>query len=131
MCDFGLARTKTTAAISVGQSGTIQWMAPEVLAGGEYHEPADVYSFGCILYEIGTRQLLYNGMSQEAITQYVLEKNLRPAIPSDCPKSFAALIESCWQANPNNRPDFPQIVDKLNQFLNEAKKQPVDWKPAE
>jgi len=46
LCDFGLSRLKAHERSMTGNCGTVQWMAPEVLANHRYAEPADVYSFG-------------------------------------------------------------------------------------
>ncbi len=40
MADFGLARVKAQTLTMTGQCGTVQWMAPEVLASERYAEPA-------------------------------------------------------------------------------------------
>jgi len=37
----------------------------------------------------------------------------RMPIPSYCPKYLAAIIESCWSVDPNDRPDFATICDLL------------------
>lgn len=47
-----------------GNCGTVQWMAPEVLASEKYAEPADVYSFAIVCWELLTRICPYEGMSQ-------------------------------------------------------------------
>jgi serine/threonine protein kinase len=55
LCDFGLARYKERfMKDNHGKIGTPHWMAPEILRGEKYEEPADVYSFGVILWEMLT-----------------------------------------------------------------------------
>jgi serine/threonine protein kinase len=61
VADFGLARVKAHTLTMTGQCGTVQWMAPEVLASERYAEPADVYSYGIVLWEIATRRCPYEG----------------------------------------------------------------------
>lgn len=41
---------------------------------------------------------------------------MRPTIPVDCPPAMKALIEHCWSLQPENRPEFWQIVKILEQF---------------
>ena len=61
VADFGLARVKAHTFTMTGQCGTVQWMAPEVLASQRYTESADVYSFGIVLWEISTRRVPFEG----------------------------------------------------------------------
>jgi serine/threonine protein kinase len=57
VADFGLARTRESTGAMTAQRGTFQWMAPEVILGQSYGEPADVYSFGIIMWECVARKL--------------------------------------------------------------------------
>lgn len=43
----------------------------------------------------------------------VVKENLRPEIPRSCPAEYAMLIKDCWAANPRERPDFQQILARL------------------
>ncbi|CAM9758501.1 unnamed protein product, partial [Sphacelaria rigidula] len=64
ICDFGLARLKAYTNSMTGNCGTVQWMAPEVLASEKYTETADVYSFAIVCWELLERACPYEGMSQ-------------------------------------------------------------------
>ena len=54
LCDFGLSQIKQRGEKLLdpkdGAKGTPLWMAPEVLAGKEFSEKADVYRCGLSLY---------------------------------------------------------------------------------
>ena len=100
-----------------------------MIEGGEYHEAADVYSFGIILHELCSRAVPYGGLSAAQVGVGVLARGLRPPIPKDCPSQFSALMQACWAHNPSDRPPFTFIVEKLNAMLAEAKKQKIDFKP--
>ncbi|WP_327387096.1 serine/threonine-protein kinase [Streptomyces sp. NBC_01207] len=60
ICDFGIARLAHdigfTAKLTGGSMamGTPHYMSPEQIAGGEVDHRSDLYSFGCVLYEIAT-----------------------------------------------------------------------------
>ena len=98
VADFGLARFKAStgsAGLYTAQCGTMQWMAPEVIAGHRYTEKADVFSFGINLWELLTRDIPYRGMQAMQVGYAVLNAGLRPPIPPDAPKPYAAESRRC------------------------------------
>ncbi|RAL49666.1 hypothetical protein DM860_001957 [Cuscuta australis] len=76
----------------------------------------DVYGFGLILWEMVTGYIPYEDMIPVQAAFAVINKNMRPTIPVDCPSAMKALIEHCWSSQPENRPEFWQIVKILEQF---------------
>jgi hypothetical protein len=114
LADFGLSRLKAVRSGMTGNCGTVQWMAPEVLCNEDYAEPADVFSYGIILWEMLTRECPYEGMTPIQCALSVLNENNRPKIPEWCPQSFRALIKNCVERNPKDRPTFNQILAALD-----------------
>ncbi|OEU15056.1 flag-tagged protein kinase [Fragilariopsis cylindrus CCMP1102] len=114
VCDFGLSRLKAQARSMTANCGTVQWMAPEVLANRSYDEKADIYSFGIIVWELLTRECPYEGMTAIQCALAVLNRDKRPEIPKWCPPQLHALIKSCIKTEPSERPSFPQIILALD-----------------
>jgi serine/threonine protein kinase len=114
VCDFGLSRLKAQARSMTGNCGTVQWMAPEVLANRDYDEKADVYSFGIIVWELLSRECPYEGMTAIQCALAVLNRDKRPEIPKWCPPGLHALIKSCVKKDPSERPSFQQIILALD-----------------
>jgi serine/threonine protein kinase len=114
VCDFGLSRIKAQERSMTGNCGTVQWMAPEVLASQSYNEKADVFSYGIICWELLTQKCPYEEMSPIQCALAVLNRNHRPEIPKWCPPPLHALIRSCVKKNPDERPSFPQIILALD-----------------
>ena len=114
VCDFGLSRLKEQERSMTGNCGTVQWMAPEVLANMSYNEKADVYSFGIILWELLSRECPFDGMSPIQCALAVLNRDKRPDIPKWCPPCLHALIKSCVKKEPDQRPSFVQIILALD-----------------
>ena len=57
--DFGLARAHQTEQWSLGKgvvAGTPEYMAPELLAGGEPSQASDLFAFGVVLHQLFTGQ---------------------------------------------------------------------------
>jgi len=114
VCDFGLSRLKAQERSMTGNCGTVQWMAPEILANQPYAEPADVFSFGIILWELLTAECPYEGMSAIQCALAVLNRDYRPEIPKWCPPQYAALIRACIEKDTGARPTFSQIILALD-----------------
>jgi serine/threonine protein kinase len=76
--------------------GTPNYMAPELFNGTRTDEKCDVYSLGCILYEMVARKPPFDELCRGAadgsfgnvlfrIIVAVAINGQRPAIPEDCP----------------------------------------------
>jgi len=122
VCDFGLSQIKPRGVNlrdgQEGAKGTPLWMAPEVLLGHAFNEKADVYSFGLVLWQICSRQELFPQFDNlDTFIRAICYNHQRPPIPPDTPTALVELITSCWQANPDARPSFSQIVDTLNSII--------------
>lgn len=122
VCDFGLSQIKPRGENlkdgQEGAKGTPLWMAPEVLLGQTFNEKADVYSFGLVLWQIVSRQELFPQFDNlDTFIRAICYNNHRPTIPSDTPPVLVELITTCWQANPELRPNFSQIVDTINSII--------------
>eukprot|EP01117_Protostelium_nocturnum_P009205 TRINITY_DN3298_c0_g1_i1.p1 TRINITY_DN3298_c0_g1~~TRINITY_DN3298_c0_g1_i1.p1 ORF type:complete len:669 (-),score=232.29 TRINITY_DN3298_c0_g1_i1:94-2100(-) len=116
VCDFGLSlvvNDETGAASKY--VGSAQWRAPEATSSF-YNKKCDVYSFGVLLWECLTRKKPFDGVSvPETLNQ--IRGGVRPPIPFYCPPAFKNLIERCWNADPQKRPEFDEIIKELSSDL--------------
>ncbi|CAN4093644.1 unnamed protein product [Withania somnifera] len=113
--DFGLSRIKHNTLVSGGVRGTLPWMAPELLNGSSNRvsEKVDVFSFGITMWEILTGEEPYANMHCGAIIGGILKNTLRPPIPERCYPEWKKLMEQCWSADPEARPSFTEIRNRL------------------
>lgn len=116
VADFGIACEEVYCDALADDPGTYRWMAPEMIKHKSYGRKVDVYSFGLILWEMATGTIPYEEMNPVQAAFAVVNKNLRPAIPGDCPPAMGALIEQCWSLQPDKRPEFWHVVKVLEQF---------------
>ncbi|KDP40216.1 hypothetical protein JCGZ_02214 [Jatropha curcas] len=114
IADFGVARVEAQNPRDMtGETGTLGYMAPEVLDGKPYNRRCDVYSFGICLWEIYCCDMPYPDLSFADVSSAVVRQNLRPEIPRCCPSSLASIMRKCWDANPEKRPEMSDVVRML------------------
>lgn len=54
ICDFGISRPLGVVSKAMTLAGTYNYMAPEIIKGQTYTEKVDVWSIGCVVYELCT-----------------------------------------------------------------------------
>ncbi|XVE81654.1 hypothetical protein DITRI_Ditri15bG0082500 [Diplodiscus trichospermus] len=114
IADFGVARVEAQNPRDMtGETGTLGYMAPEVLDGKPYNRRCDVYSFGICLWEIYCCDMPYPDLSFVDVSSAVVRQNLRPEIPRCCPSSLANIMRKSWDANPEKRPEMEEVVRML------------------
>lgn len=114
ICDFGVARFKSAPDEVVTKTiGTLNWMAPEVFLCRSYTEKVDVYSYGLLLWNLLTKEVPWYHFDRGQICDLVVKGQRRPTFPVNTPKALKALIERCWRADPEERPDFAWICGWL------------------
>lgn len=112
--DFGLSRLKRETYLTTKTGkGTPQWMAPEVLRNEPSDEKADIYSFGVILWELATEKIPWDNLNSMQVIGAVGFMNQRLDIPKDVDPQWVAIIESCWHSEPQSRPTFQELVERL------------------
>jgi serine/threonine protein kinase len=116
LLDFGLAKiakevspTGETVTEAITQDhaivGTLQYMSPEQLQGKPADARSDIFSFGCVLYEMFTGRRAFEGESQASVIAAILERN-PPALSSVqavVPKLLERVIAKCLTKNPERR----------------------------
>lgn len=91
-----------------------KWTAPEALSRGHYSIKSDVWSFGVLLHEVFSRgEMPYPGMSNhEAFLR--VEAGYRMPCPRECTPTAYKLLLSCWNRDPEQRPSFQALWEKLS-----------------
>jgi serine/threonine-protein kinase len=107
--DFGIARALHDGGVSVTQTaaviGTAQYLSPEQARGETVDARSDVYSLGCVLYEVLTGEPPFVGDSPVAVAyQHVREDPVPPSErhPDISPELDAVVLKALAK-NPDNR----------------------------
>jgi serine/threonine protein kinase/Tol biopolymer transport system component len=85
--------------------GTFQYMAPEVLQGQEADPRSDIFSFGCLLYEMVTGRRAFEGKTQLSVMSAILEKDPEPLanVQPSLPATLDYTVRNCLEKNPDDR----------------------------
>ena len=101
VCDFGLARHVSSVSSLTGDRGfvgTIDYVPPEQIAGGEIDGRADVYSLGCVLFECLAGSRPYERDSELSVVFAHLNEppprlsDFRPELPQAFDEVFATAL---------------------------------------
>ena len=84
--------------------GTAGYMSPEQARGKPVDRRADIWSFGCIVYEMLTGQRLFTGETATDVIGAVVHKEPElDELPSKVPAQIRRLLERCLQKDVNRR----------------------------
>jgi Tol biopolymer transport system component len=133
LLDFGLAKSRDAEAAGVrpssGQSGnaslqdagtatayrpltqegtivgTFQYMAPEQLAGEPADARTDIFSFGCVLYEMVTGRHAFEGKTRTSLIAAILSQEPAPiaTLQPLSPPALERVIMTCLAKEPDDR----------------------------
>eukprot|EP01117_Protostelium_nocturnum_P003081 TRINITY_DN14024_c0_g1_i1.p1 TRINITY_DN14024_c0_g1~~TRINITY_DN14024_c0_g1_i1.p1 ORF type:complete len:647 (-),score=226.93 TRINITY_DN14024_c0_g1_i1:62-2002(-) len=111
--DFGMSRHGLIYQ-ATSREIPYRWAAPEVFLRNESLPASDVWSFAVCLWEIFTLgSTPYEGISNKEVAKQVVEDGLRlERVPRCSPETYE-LMTMCWKLNPEERPDFQEIYERM------------------
>jgi Tol biopolymer transport system component len=125
--DFGLAKpdahlpqdSQTPLTIEGRFAGTVAYVAPEQAEGKAVDARADIFSFGCVLFELLTGRQAFQGQSSMSVVAKILQQEA-PAVNSvttGLDPRLGDIVARCLRKNPDER--F-QTVSELKERLSEC-----------
>ena len=105
--DFGLAKLKGSLKLTKTSStvGTLAYMAPEQIQGGEVDARSDIFSFGVVLYEMLTGHLPFRGEHEAAMMYSIVNEESEPVqkyLP-DASSDLIHVLNRLLEKNPQVR----------------------------
>jgi tRNA A-37 threonylcarbamoyl transferase component Bud32 len=115
IADFGMSRDLSDDDIYVSHGGMIpvRWTALEALQHKRYSTASDVWSYGCVLYEIWSLGHKPFESTQLKGIMKLLKSGYRLPPPPGCPKTIYHLMIECWHPKPSSRPQPRDVLKGL------------------
>jgi len=126
--DFGLAKPSSSEKMKRDMTatdpgrlvGTPAFMSPEQARGESTDHRTDIWSFGCMMFQMLTGQLPFEGKTATDILACIIEREPNwKLLPVNTPANIRRLLRLCLEKNPDNRLDniadaTVQISDTLS-----------------
>lgn len=136
MGDFGIAKVlECTAACAQTQIGTPYYLSPEICQGKSYGRGSDIWSMGCILYEICAKCVPFDAKDLRSLIQSITN-GPTPDLPAEYSEPLKCLYAELLDRDPANRPmasdilKRPVVQDMVKRMLDEVKAEEDGQVPA-
>ncbi|KEY73113.1 hypothetical protein S7711_04865 [Stachybotrys chartarum IBT 7711] len=123
--DFGLSKMIKSHDFASTYVGTPFYMSPEICAAEKYTLKSDIWSLGCIIYELCAREPPFNAKTHFQLVQKIKEGKTAP-LPDIYSPELGQVIKDCLRVNPDKRPDTVQLLDLPVVRLMRKEKEVVD-----
>ena len=134
LLDFGLAKqehpasspgdlTLTRAITGAGMIvGTLNYMSPEQAEAKEADHRSDIFSFGCVLYELITGKKAFDGGSPASVIASILTADPAPLASAQplAPQALERVIRRCLTKDPEQRWQSVRDLREELKWISEA-----------
>ena len=132
--DFGLAKLEWGANLTKTATimGTVAYMSPEQARGDKVDHRTDIWSLGCVLYEMLTEKCPFKSTHDQAAIYSILKEKPVPMteIRRDIPQKLEQVVEKCIEKDMRKRyKDMSALLDDLKSIVMKPKL-PVSEKPS-
>jgi serine/threonine protein kinase len=108
--DFGIAKVlEHTVDLCQTQVGTPYYLSPEICNGTAYNSKTDIWSLGCILYQLCTLKYPFDATNLNALLMAIMRGKYQP-VPTTYSKDLRALLGRMLTKAPAKRPSADQIL---------------------
>ncbi|XP_072134252.1 uncharacterized protein [Mobula birostris] len=126
--DFGVAKLMMTGSEAHTILGTPYYISPEICEGKCYNDKSDIWSLGCILYEMACRQRTFEGTNLPAVVNKIMKGQFAP-ITNNYSAEFKGLVMDMLQKEPQYRPSAHELLYvRLPEMMAKYEETPVQEK---
>lgn len=120
--DFGVARAINSVKPDDQVSCTLNYAAPEILAGNAQTKQSDIYSLGATLYAIAAGRIPFRAANPQEMARKILNEEPAP-MPAEIPADVRQVILRMIDPDPERR---PQSCDEILRVLEEPEEDATD-----
>lgn len=91
--------------------GTPYYMSPEIFENKPYSFKSDIWSLGCVLYEMCARKPPFNAASMAGLMRQIIRGQYVP-LNSEYSQSLRKLVDQCLTLDPKRRPNCAEILQQ-------------------
>ncbi|KAL1889844.1 G2-specific serine/threonine protein kinase [Ceratocystis pirilliformis] len=107
--DFGLSKMIKSQDFASTYVGTPYYMSPEICAAERYTLKSDIWSLGCIIYELCMRSPPFDARSHYQLVQKIKDGQY-PALPNIYSSELRDAIDACLRKSPDARPSTHDLL---------------------
>ena len=96
--------------------GNLPYIAPEVIIGKETTFASDIYSVGMLMWELSSGQPPFINYNHDYDLAMKIVNGMRPKILPGTPLEYRKLMEQCWDAELEKRPNIKSINRELREL---------------
>jgi len=109
--DLGISKVvQSETALAQTVVGTPYYLSPELCEGRNYGTKSDIWSLGCVLYEVLTLRHAFDGKTLPALVMKILS-GVYPPLPTLYSAPLRELVASMLQQDPDRRPSTRAIIE--------------------
>ncbi|XP_074186006.1 serine/threonine-protein kinase Nek5 isoform X2 [Rhinolophus sinicus] len=117
--DFGIAKVlNNSMELARTCVGTPYYLSPEICQNKPYNNKTDIWSLGCVLYELCTLKHPFEGNNLHQLVLKICQAHFVPVSPSFS-HDLQSLISQLFQVSPRDRPSINSILKRpfLENFI--------------
>ena len=108
--DLGVAKVlNQTSNFAHTMVGTPYYLSPELCQEKPYNDKSDIWSLGCVLYEMCCMRHPFESRNQAALIMKIIQGRYDP-VPNSCSKDIIDIITACLQKDYKKRPTVAELL---------------------
>nr|XP_027784741.2 serine/threonine-protein kinase Nek5 isoform X1 [Marmota flaviventris] len=110
--DFGIARVlNNSMELARTCVGTPYYLSPEICQSKPYNNKTDIWSLGCVLYELCTLKHPFEGSNLHQLVLKICQAHFAPISPRFS-RDLRSLIPQLFKVSPRDRPSINSILKR-------------------